>query len=255
MESPEGTPIVQLANMPILPSPRASFDKTKLIMPGAILIAGIIISASILYSRSSAGQNLVANVGTEQTPAQKVDISLKDSMVLGDSSAPVTIVEFADFQCPFCKRYYQNNQTAFVNEYVNTGKVRFVWKDYAFLGQESIWAAEAARCANDQGKFWVYHDYLFTHQGSENAGDFSKVNLKKFAGAVGLNMNQFSSCLDSGKYTSFVQKETQEGVAVGVNGTPATFINGRMVTDSNGNSVGSAPFSVFKAIIDQELKK
>ncbi|MEK9158048.1 MAG: DsbA family protein [Patescibacteria group bacterium] len=252
MESSE--PFIQLADMPVPPSPKAPFDKTKLIMPGAILIGAVIISASILFARMNAGQDLQANFGN-QNPPEKVEISLENAMVLGDSKAPVTIVEFADFQCPFCERYYQSNQAMFIKEYVETGKARFVWKDYAFLGQESNWSAEAARCANDQGKFWQYHDYLFSHQGAENSGAFSKANLKKFAVAIGLNAGQFNTCLDSGKYTALIKQETQEGVSIGVNGTPATFINGRMVVDASGDSVGASPFATFKAVIDKELDK
>lgn len=256
IQSSETTPVVQLADMPVVPQPpRSGFDKTKLILPGAILIAAILVSGSVLYSRSPGTSNQNAAIG-QKTPVvmQKADIDLKDAPMLGNPSAPVTVVEFGDFQCPFCQRYAQTNQSALVNQYVNTGKVKFVWKDYPFLGQESFWAAEAARCANDQGKFWQYHDYLYSHQGQENSGTFSKVNLKKFAQALGLNTAQFNSCVDSGKYTAFIQAENQKGSTYGVSGTPATFIDGQLVADSDGNSVGAAPFSVFQNIIDQNLK-
>ncbi len=230
-------------------------DKAKLILPASILIAAVLISGSLFYTRYNPGDNGTALVAGNQKPVGKVNIDLSDAMIMGDAKAPVTVVEYADFQCPFCQRYFQQNNSALISQYVNTGKVRFVWKDYAFLGQESIWAAEAARCANDQGKFWEYHDYLFTNQGAENSGAFSKDNLKKFASTLGLNMGQFNSCLDTDKYASVIQKETQEGNKVGVNGTPATFINNKLVADSNGNSVGASPFSVFQAVIEQELSK
>ena len=257
----DAEPIVQLTDAPVFSEPvshpptPSGFDKTKLILPASILIAAVLISGSILYARSNAGQNPTAQIAGVQKPVGKVKIDLTDAMILGDANAPVTIVEYADFQCPFCQRYFQQNKSMFISQYVNTGKARFVWKDYAFLGQESIWAASAARCANDQGKFWAYHDYLFSHQGAENSGAFSKANLKKFASALGLNAGEFNKCLDTDKYASAVQKETQDGSAVGVNGTPATFINGQLVADNNGNSVGAAPFATFKAIIDSILSK
>ena len=259
----DAEPIVQLTDMPVAPSPtpyshppvQPSFDKSKLLLPLSILIAAVLISGSVLYAQHSAGQNVGVPVAGVQKPAGKVNIDLTNAMMLGNANAPVTIVEYADFQCPYCERYFQQNQPSILSQYVNTGKARFVWKDYAFLGQESIWAAEAARCANDQGKFWAYHDYLYTHQGKENSGAFSKANLEKFAGALGLNTTQFNTCLNSDTYATAVQQETQSGSAIGVNGTPATFINGVLVADSSGNSVGAAPFSTLQAVIDQILKK
>ena len=261
----DAEPIVQLTDMPIPSSLSSSlidpqlptqngFDKTKLILPVAILIAAILISGSIIYVRSNEGQNSGLPTGVAKNPPAKVEIDLTGAMILGDAKAPITIVEYGDYQCPFCERYFKQNESAFISKYVNSGKARFVWKDYAFLGQESIWAAEASRCANDQGKFWAYHNYLYENQGAENSGVYSKANLKKFASTLGLNVGQFNSCLDSGKYTSFIQKETQAANEIGVNGTPATFINGQLVVDANGNSVGAAPLAVFQAIIDKILK-
>lgn len=256
MDPTDTTPVVQLADAPVVPEPSSPvprFDYGKFILPGAILVAGIMISSALLYSRTQTGETLPNN--NQALLGGQVDINLDDAPALGDKNAPVTIVAYADFQCPYCQRYAQNNKAMFISEYVNTGKAKFVWKDYAFLGQESLWAAEAARCANDQGKFWEYHDYLFANQGAGNSGIFSKLNLKKFAGTLKLNTSQFNSCLDSGKYTAFIQKESQSASSLGVTGTPTTFINGRLAADASGNSVGAAPFSVFKALIDQELSK
>jgi len=230
------------------PDAKPPFDKTKLLIPAAILLAGIIVSGSILFARLSAGQALVG--GTQPTiiaKGGKVDVNISGAPVLGNANAPVTVVEFGDFQCPFCERYFQSNQSALVAEYVNTGKVKFVWKDYSFLGQESTWSAEAARCANDQGKFWPYHDYLYTHQGSENSGAFSVANLKKFAVVVGLDTAKFNSCLDGGGYASAVTQSTQYGSTLGVTGTPATFVNGTLI-------VGAVPYSDIKTAIDAALQ-
>ncbi len=255
IQTSETTPVVQLAGMPLAPlPPQSGFDRTKLILPLAILISAVMISGAVLYSRGGVSPQ-TAQISPGAVKLQKVDIDVKDAPSLGDPNAPVTIVEFADFQCPFCQRYAQNVEPSIVSTYVNSGKARFVWKDYAFLGQESLWAAEAARCANDQGKFWQYHDYLYNHQGQENSGAFSKANLKKFAQTLGLNTSQFNSCVDSDKYAAFIQQETQQSSTYGVSGTPATFINGMLVADGQGDSVGAAPFSVFKAIIDKELSK
>jgi protein-disulfide isomerase len=246
-DAPESEPIVLLADAPIVPQPiRNSFDKTKLILPVAILLAGIMISGSILYNRLAAGQALIA--GNTQKQGQPVKVDLGSSPFLGNKNAPVTVVEFGDFQCPFCRSYFQNNQPSIINEYVNNGKVKFVWKDYAFLGQESMWAAEAARCASDQNKFWEYHNYLYSHQSSENSGAFSKNNLKKFAQTLGLDSTKFNSCLDSDQYAGDIQKETQYGNSIGVGGTPASIINGTFIS-------GAVAYSEIKAAIEAALNK
>lgn len=201
-----------------------------------------------------------------QAPAAKAELKVSDDdPALGPKNAKVTIVTFEDFQCPFCGAFAGLNpemvksmqsrdpnwQPALTNikkEYVESGKVRFVWKDYPFLGQESFYAAQAGRCAGDQGKFWEYHDYLFSHQSGENQGAFSKENLKKFAAELKLKTADFNNCLDSAKYEKKIQEAVTYGQSVGVNGTPATFVNGKLVS-------GAVPFSTFKPMIEEELKK
>lgn len=245
----ETEPIAQLTDVhiPVSPkSPKSPFDWTRLILPAAILIAGFMVSGSILYNRLAAGQAQVNQPAVGQ-PGQPVKINVQGAPFLGSEKAPVTVVEFGDFQCPFCRRYFTDNEPAMLKEYVNTGKVKFVWEDYAFLGQESFWSAEAARCANDQGKFWPYHDYLYAHQGSENSGTFTKVKLEAIAASLGLNTGQFNSCLSSDKYLSAVQQSTQYGNSIGVQGTPASFVNGLLVS-------GAVPYAQLKAAIDAALK-
>lgn len=181
-----------------------------------------------------------------QVPQGKVDVKNGNYPALGDSSAKVTIVEFADFQCPFCDRLQKDSFPSIKKDYIDTGKVQYYYRNYAFLGQESTWAAEAASCANEQGKFWEYHDYLFNHQGQENGGTFSKDNLKKFAADLGLDSGKFNNCLDTDKYKSAVEQDTSQGQQAGVNGTPALFVNGNII-------VGAVPYTQIKAAIDKEL--
>lgn len=203
--------------------------------------------------------------GPSQAVAPKADVKVNDNdPFMGPKDAKVTVVEFADFQCPFCGAFsglnpdvvksmqsrdatWQPAETNIIKDYVKTGKVKFVWKDYPFLGQESVWSGAAARCAQDQGKFWEFHDYLYSHQSGENQGSFSKDNLKKFAQAVGLNTGDFNKCVDSGKYDSKMQEAMTYGQSVGVNGTPATFVNGTLIS-------GAAPYAQFKTAIDALLK-
>ena len=165
----------------------------------------------------------------------------------GDPDAPVTIIEFADFQCPYCGRFFAETKPQIDEQYMQSGKVRFGYFDFAFLGQESNWAAEAAECASDQNKFWEYHDTLYSSQSGENQGAFNKNNLKKFAEELGLDTSAFNECLDSGKYTQLIKEESSAASSIGVRSTPTFLINGQPL-------VGAQPFEVFQQTIDPLLK-
>jgi protein-disulfide isomerase len=158
----------------------------------------------------------------------------------------VTLVEFADFQCPYCERFVTETQPQINAAYINTDKVRFGYWNFAFLGQESFWAAEASECAADQNAFWEYHDKLFASQSGENQGAFSKDNLKQFAADLNLDTEVFNQCLDSGKYTSLVQQDTQTAQSLGVSSTPTFLLNGQPI-------VGAQPFTVFQQGIESAL--
>lgn len=116
---------------------------------------------------------------------------------------------------------------------MDTGQVRFAFRHFAFIGDESRWAAEAAECASEQGHFWDYYDKLFEEQAGENVGAFSRDNLKRVAADLGLDAEQFNQCLDSGKYQDKVQQETTEGQRLGVRGTPTLFVNGQLIRDGS----------------------
>lgn len=232
-------------------------------VPVSILCAGVIIALAIVYSNgglksSGVGSTPPPPAATAPQGNQVVDVKSlyteKDPM-LGNPDAPVTIIEFADFQCPFCGKFFKETTPKIIDDYVKTGKVKFIYKHFAFLGEESNWAAEAAECAGDQGKFWDYHDFLFSYiwdnyyatgKPGENAGVFSKVNLKKHAKTLGLETVSFNSCLDSGKYTDKVAKDTEIGRANGITGTPSTFVNGKLL-------VGAQPYAQFSSLIDAAL--
>ena len=165
---------------------------------------------------------------------------------LGSPDAKVTVVEFADFQCPFCGKFHDTVFSLLKKEYIDTGKVSFVYQDFAFLGKESDIAAQAAKCAGQQGKFWEYADYLFSHQAGENEGAFVSKNLKSFARTVQLNVQQFAVCLDSGTFAQAVDDETASGRKIGVSGTPTVLVNGKVL-------VGALPYTDFKQAIDEAL--
>lgn len=243
----------------------SSFIKIAVMAILVVALLNLYFTYQIFNKVNESGvANLAAVVPT--TPPSKVDIKVTDEdPSKGPKDAKVTIVEFADFQCPFCGGFsglnqevvkalkarnpgWESAEAGILSEYVNTGKVRFIWKDYPFLGKESVWSGAGARCAGEQGKFWEYHDYLFSHQKGENEGAFSKDNLKKFAIDLKLNTVDFNKCVDSAKYEAKMQDAISYGQSVGVSGTPMTFVNGRPAS-------GAVPFSQIKPIIEEELKK
>ncbi len=235
-----------------VPMPPPKLGSNRLLL---LLVIVLVLFSGYLFFRiqtlekaTGIGTDVAQEVGQQPTPGAKVDVNVGHLPALGNKNAPVTVIEFSDFQCPFCKNWHETVAPDLKSDYINTGKVKFYFRHYAFLGDESTWAAEASECANEQGKFWEYHDYLFSHQGGENQGDFSKANLEGFAAQLGLNTTQFNSCLETDKYTQKVKDDLAAGQKVGVQGTPSTFINGYMID-------GAQPFSVFKAKIDEQLKK
>jgi protein-disulfide isomerase len=175
-------------------------------------------------------------------PIFRAALSVAGEPSKGSEKAPVTIVKFEDFQCPFCKQV-QPTFNELLSRY--DGKVRLVHKDLPLesLHPQARQAAEAARCADEQGKFWQYHDKLYA-----NAPKASADNLKSYAKEVGLNTDSFDRCLTSGKYKPVVQEDLNEGARLGLTGTPTFFINGREIS-------GNQPSETFEAIIDEELAR
>jgi protein-disulfide isomerase len=159
----------------------------------------------------------------------------------GQPNAPIEMIEFSDFQCPYCQRAH-----ATIEQVLATygDRIKFVYRHYPVQGHAAAKpAAEASECAKEQGKFWPFHDRLFA-----NPSKLSDADLKAHAAAIGLDTAAFNACVDSHKYRSVVEADTRDGEAVGVNGTPAFYINGRMVS-------GAQPFEVFKKLIDDELQR
>jgi protein-disulfide isomerase len=234
-----------------------SEGSSQYILPGAILLAALLISGTLIFTRSGAGNgtaqiggNIVQPTISPAAAAAGVDIKVTaDDHVLGNKNAKVTVVEYADFRCPFCERFFTGTADPIIKNYVNTGKVNFVFRNYAFLGQQSTWASEASECASEQGKFWPYHDWLYKNQAPESdLNYYSKENLIKYAGQVGgINTSQFASCLNGGKYTKKVADALAGGKSAGVTGTPTTFINGKSI-------VGARPYEDFKTAIEAALK-
>lgn len=225
--------------------------------PLAILIGMSFVAGSIYLSFGApnakiAGQTAANNYSPEETKEETkiVPPTADDDAFLGSADAPVTIIEFSDFQCPFCRKLWRDVLPQLKKDYIDTGKVKFVYRDYPLTGLHEMaqGSAEAAECADDQGKFWDMHDKMFAEQEKKGAGTiaYTIIDLKKWAGQIGLNQSQFNDCLDTEKYKSEVEKDLADGTASGVRGTPAIFINGKLIS-------GAQPFEVFKRATEAEL--
>ncbi len=164
---------------------------------------------------------------------------------LGSPDAPVTIVEFSDFQCSFCRKFWAETLPRLKETYIKAGQVRFVYQHFTVLGGHSVAAAKAVECAGEQGKFWPYHDKLFDSQGGLA---FTEAKLRRYARDLGLDAEAFAHCLDSRKYQQKVEDETRLGFQLGARGTPTFFLNGRMLA-------GAQPFEVFQTALEEALAK
>lgn len=161
----------------------------------------------------------------------------------GSEAAPVTVEEFSDFQCAYCGKFSRETLPRLIETYVDTGKVRWVYRHYAILGPGSKEAAEASACAGAQGQFWPYHDRLFAAQGQRA---FNRTSLMRLAEELQLDASDFTHCLDTGRFRAQVEDETNVATALGLQGTPGFIINGRSLA-------GALPFDVFQSVIDAAL--
>ncbi len=205
----------------------------RLAMIFALLVAGS-LGVSQHVSLAGEGQgavsraDLVAAVERGPGPAK------------GSAEAPVVMVEFSDFQCVYCRKFWRETLPKIEDRYIRRGQVRFVYRYLAVLGEGSILAAQAAACANDQEKFWEYHDTLFTKTGPLA---FTSARLKRYAAELGLDERVFAECFDGRKQAQRVEAETTLGHALGATGTPAFLLNGQLV-------IGAYPFEAFQQALD-----
>jgi protein-disulfide isomerase len=203
------------------------------ILPG---FAGIAVIAIILVGISTLSSDDGGTAGA-QVPSPS----------LGERSAQVVIHEYGDFQCPFCGVFSRSIKPAIQERFIDTGIARLVWHDFAWHGAESDAAANAARCAGDQDRFWEYHDVLFERQGGDNQGAFSNDNLKRFGGIVGLEPEAFESCVDGNTYRGAIAADMSRVRRLGLNGTPSFIIGDQRV-------IGAQPVEVFEQAILTELQ-
>ena len=175
------------------------------------------------------------------------------SPILGNPNAPITLVEFGDYQCHYCNVFFESTEEDIIKNYIQTGKVKMIFKDYNIIGPDSVKASHGTHCANEQDLFWEYHDILYSNWTGENNGWASETNLTNFAQQIDLNIDKWSKCMIEQKYAQTILSSNDDAKALELTGTPAFF-----VINSNGEVsklVGAQPFEVFKRTFDNELEK
>ena len=225
-------------------------NKKSYAVPLAIVFAGIVIAGAILFTkdadRTLFDRNL-SNQSNEVVNTSFSKIDADDDPVLGNPSAPVTLINFGDFRCRFCAKFQKDIKPAIIEKYVKTGKVKYVYRDFITMGENSILAAGGANCAGEQGKYWDFADYLHSQEAGHNKM-YTKESLGKIADLLGLDKVLFEKCLNSGEYIAEVKKDSDDAIKGGASGTPTVFINGRIIPGVN-------PISVYEAVIEEELSK
>ena len=236
--------------------------KRDYFLPMSILVAAVLIAGAIIFAMMYKGGSVAPSDngnGAAQNTGDIMKIVGRDT-VLGDPNAPITIVEYGDYQCPYCNLFFMETQPLIVKNYVESGKVKMVFRnlivnDRSATQHESHNAALAVECAKDQNKFWDFHDALSqlefkdesaNPQSSENNNNLNKDAFMNIAKNLGMDQGKFATCFDSGQYSSNIQAESDQALKYGINATPAFFINGKEV-------VGAQPYANFKAVIDALL--
>ncbi len=235
-----------MANQKPLPSQQPFTEKLFYLLIVLAFTAGLLTGFLIWGQQNadSAPDNAAPAADIGPTPTQKIiryDVSPDDDPSIGPENAPITIIEFSDYQCPYCRRWAEQVEKQLLDTYGD--KVRLVYRDFPLtsIHDQAFAAAEAANCAGEQGKYWEYHDALF----AQRYGLGQEAYLK-YAKDLGLNLDQFAQCLKEHRYKDEVQADLNEAMQIGVRSTPTFFINGIAV-------VGAQPFEVFQSLIDKEL--
>jgi protein-disulfide isomerase len=225
---------------------------------GAIMASVVIVVAFVGFDNISNQKELVmeSTPTIQQTGPPNITINTfldNGSPILGNPNAPITLIEFGDYQCHFCNVFFHTTEDSILKNYVETGKVRMIFKDYNIIGPDSVNASHGAHCAKDQGLFWEYHDILYSNWTGENNGWASSENLGRFAQEIGLDMNIWSECMLSGIHSQTILASNENARSLELTGTPAFFIIG-----SDGKTTrlfGAQPFETFERVFENELKK
>ena len=222
-------------------------------------IAIVCVFCGILMTNminDESAQNLDEIIINEISPTKKPTLSTftdNASPVLGNVNAPLTMIEFGDYQCTYCKKFFHETEGSIIENYVKTGKVKIMFKDFIVVGGDSANAANAAHCANDQKMFWSYHSILYNNWDGEDTGWASFERLHEFANKLELDMDEFSKCMSNSKWEKLVNSSQADGRIIGVTATPTFFI----IDQSNNilKITGAQHYAVFEEVFDSLLEK
>ena len=219
----------------------------------ACVFCGVLMTNMI---NDESAQDLDEIIINEISPTKKPTLSTftdNASPVLGNVNAPLTMIEFGDYQCTYCKKFFGETEGSIIENYVKTGKVKIMFKDFIVVGDDSANAANAAHCANDQKMFWSYHSILYNNWDGEGTGWASFERLHEFANKLGLDMNEFSECMSESKWEELINSSQKDGRIIGVTATPTFFI----IDQSNNilKITGAQPYTVFEEVFDSLLEK
>jgi protein-disulfide isomerase len=223
----------------------------------AVLVTGAMLVPALLDGGSEEPSRGAAEVSREggRPPLDENDPLLQvirrdagDPLAVGDVDAPVVMINYSDFQCPFCGKFARDTEPVLMERFVENGTLRIEWRDFPYLGPESTTAARAGRAAAAQGRFWQFHDAMYEDQPPPNSGKITEDYLADVAERIGLDVERFRRDMSSKKIARAVQRDFQEGQSIGVTGTPAFLVNGQPV-------MGAQPTDVFVELIEQSAEQ
>ena len=272
MENQDGDEISIKNNSKDVVIKKSAFNKLLVGIISAVVISaflgGYVLGAETVEPEKIIirdAEDVVGPIQTQQSTQSSlstnspslISISLDDDPVKGNPDAPITIVEFSVFQCPFCAKFHSTTFPQLEANYIDSGKVKFVYRDFPIqsIHPNAVPAAIASECADEQGMFWEYHDLVFENQKKWQglSGPIMVDTFEQYALELGLNTSDFNTCFESGKYADEVTKDLQDGISYGVTGTPGFFVG----NDELGyvKMIGAQPYSVFERLIEDQIAR
>lgn len=234
--------------------------RNRLLVPAIVAVSLTLITAVLIVMSLQGNQNGSEAAATTPTSDTGQQPSITgpdgsplarrqpdDPMAMGSKDAPVVMVSYSEFQCPFCGKFARDTEPTLIKDYVDKGVLRIEWRDFPYLGEESLTAARAGRAAAAQGKFWQFHDAMYAAPLPVNSGRLTEAHVTGIAEKAGLDNETFSKDLKSAELSEAIQRDFQEGQSIGVTGTPAFIINGQPV-------IGAQPTAEFVKVIEQAAK-
>ena len=224
---------------------------------GAVIASIVIVAVMFGLNGTFDESELAMKATPEMDSIGPTEITMETfvengSPVLGNPNAPITLVEFGDYQCHYCHVFFESIEGKIMKNYIETGKVKMIFKDYNIIGKDSVKASQGAHCANDQGLFWEYHDILYSNWTGENNGWASGANLANYAQDIGLEMNQWTDCMSQQKHSKTILDSNEDAKKLQLTGTPAFFV---ISSDGQVSKLfGAQPFEVFERVFDEKLE-